>query len=387
VKAPTKRMKSDLLWVTRWLTTIVVIEFWDCIVCAFVLNIVPSWSCHFAWTIVQWPAVEHILNQFRFNKPCWRPHDAFELIAFYALVCVGANLAGIVGFARVAQEWARNDYADPEAFCAGRGGGSGRRLQIYRGAMVDYWVAHTQETCDECMVREGSCCGFFDACDADANATACAEWASCEARCWTAGTYVDGNIMFSTRNWRACAMMERSLSMHYDHLYLGINNLIFALLYLRIVVAALRLARDFHRHGIEHIVTESTQQEEKGAHNSSEEPGYEIVQHQPSDSDAQGEVGDFQGKIAAERTTSKSWFCLSCLGFGMWTRTALGPDRMRQRGWICLFFAAWLPFEEDKVRIGSTNRFRKADDPNDVGFCFLSGNCALSLVHVEAALC
>ena len=62
VKAPTKRMKSDLLWVTRWLTTIVVIEFWDCIMCAFVLDTVPSWSCHFAWTIVQWPAVEHILN-------------------------------------------------------------------------------------------------------------------------------------------------------------------------------------------------------------------------------------------------------------------------------------------------------------------------------------
>jgi membrane associated rhomboid family serine protease len=393
VEAPTKRMRSDLLWVTRWLTTIVVIEFWDCVTCAWILNAVPHWSCHFAWTILQWPAVEHILNQFRFNKPRWRPHDAFELIAFYAFACVCMNLAGVFGFARFAYEWVHHDYADASTYCEGRGGSS-RRLQIYRGAMVDGWVARTQESCDDCMVRHGNCCAFYDEFDAD-NSTARKQFDSCAAPCWqgvgiaqgflSEHDSIDGDLMIEKpEGWGVCAMIRRSMSNREDEYYLFINNTVFALLYLRVLVAALRTARELRRRGIEHIDTEHAPQEEQKAE-SPEDRGGVVQQHQPFD--AREEIGDFPGKIVAERAESKWWCCLSPFGFGLFSKEAHGPDRIRQRGWIFCCFMAWVPFLEDRVRIGNTNRFRKAADPKDAGYTFLSARCACSGISVEAALC
>ena len=62
-------------------------------------------------------------------------------------------------------------------------------------------------------------------------------------------------------------------------------------------------------------------------------------------------------------------------GFGLFFEEAHGPDRIRQRGWIFCCFMAWVPFLEDRVRIGKTNRFRKAADPKDAGHTFLSARC------------
>ena len=99
------------------------------------------------------------------------------------------------------------------------------------------------------------------------------------------------------------------------------------------------------------------------------------------------QTGEFPGKIGA-REIAGNWFCCAAfLGCAIFQKVATGDDALMHKG-VCCCLGITCPFQEPRVRKGSTNGFVKADgsDPENIDMHHSPG-CVCNGVSCSIKFC